>query len=147
MNPLQRGYTLIETLISLSIFSLLLTLPILFLHDFRKPYEVDYLAHQFKEDILLAQHIAMTHGRTTYIKVDLLSNDYVIRFSANDEYFKRPIINKIMQFSAVSMGVNDISFNPNGNPRKSGTIQVKIHDRVFHYTIYLGRGRVYYREV
>ncbi|WP_088104690.1 competence type IV pilus minor pilin ComGD [Halalkalibacter urbisdiaboli] len=143
----QNGYSLIELLISLSILSLLLIIPSVTLQSTFHSEQTEYIAYQIKEDLLLAQHIAITNGRTTSVYVDNQQNYYTIRFSTTEEYMRRAFQHDKIMFSAVTMGINDISFLPNGNPRKSGTIKVMIHDREFFYTIYLGKGRVYYREL
>ncbi len=108
----EAGYSLIEMLIVLSIFSILLILPMTTFSSINKSYTHEYIAWQFKQDLMMAQHAAMTHGRITTVRINNSERTYTIRFSAFDPYVTRPFQNDDMRFQFISLGDSAISFLP-----------------------------------
>lgn len=144
----EKGFTLIETLIALSILSILLLLPMITLPNFSaNSYEAPLSAKQLKEDLLLAQHLAMSTGRQTFVRIDNTNRKYVIRFSALDVYLERPYINEQMFIELVTLEQSSISFLENGHPSQSGSFILKMGDQHFRFTIYLGKGAISYTKL
>ncbi|WEG15905.1 competence type IV pilus minor pilin ComGD [Alkalihalophilus pseudofirmus] len=143
----QAGYTLTELLITLSILSMLVLLPIIYLPASMNTYKTKEIADQFKEDILLAQHIAMSRGETIIIRIMANQNQYQIMNLGGKVYFIRPFTVENMSFSSHSLPRIEIQFLDNGNPRFSGTMHLNIQKETYAYTILLGKGRVHYRKL
>ncbi|MED1601090.1 competence type IV pilus minor pilin ComGD [Alkalihalophilus marmarensis] len=141
----QAGYTLTELLISLSIFSMLVLLPIIYLPTSMNTYKTKEIADQFKEDILLAQHLAMSHGEIVTIKFFGPQKEY--RIFGSKVYLVRPFADENMVFSSHNLPGIQIQFLENGNPRYSGTMHLDIQKEKYAYTILLGKGRVHYRKL
>ncbi|MDV2885588.1 competence type IV pilus minor pilin ComGD [Alkalihalophilus pseudofirmus] len=142
----QAGYTFTELLITLSIFSMLVLLPIIYLPTSMTTYKTKEIADQFKEDILLAQHLAMSRGEMVTIKISGPKKEY--RILGNKEVFlERPFADENMAFASSTLPNIEIVYLANGNPRFSGTMHLNIQKESYAYTILLGKGRVHYRKL
>ncbi|WZX99363.1 competence type IV pilus minor pilin ComGD [Bacillus sp. FSL W7-1360] len=138
----EDGFTLVELLISLLILSLVLLIPLSFFPNTIKTKEAFLAADKLRDDVRLAQHIAMSNGA----RIDLSFSDQQLTLTSEGEViaqFSYPIP---IVIEAVTMDFNEIAFLENGHPRQSGTWTVVIHGQTFVYTLQLGKGRVAYRE-
>ena len=141
----ERGYTLIETLITLSLLSILTLLPLLGFQNIRERHEADYIAWQLKQDYMIAQHAAMSRGEMVSLRTS--SNSYHIRLLNGSSYMHRSYATSDMSIWPRTLTGNFVSFNKNGNPRYSGTVLLRTHNREFLYVIHLGKGRIRYSEI
>lgn len=148
MNQSETGFTLVELLVTLSILSILLLLPALTLPNLSSTsHQAAFTAKQLKEDLLLAQHLAMATGRQTYVRMDNQKLEYVIRYSVFDVYLERPYVGEEMFIETSSLGLSSISFLANGHPSQSGSFILQIGDIRYRYTIYLGKGMISYKKL
>src|SRR5690625_263356 len=103
----EKGFTLIETLIVLSILSILLLLPLFtFPTVTSTTHQAPFIANQLKEDILLAQQVALSTGKQTYVRMDNIREEYVIRHSVTDIYLKRKYAEKDMFIEPGSLDLS-----------------------------------------
>ncbi|MDV2685109.1 competence type IV pilus minor pilin ComGD [Alkalihalophilus lindianensis] len=142
----QSGHTLTELLVTLLILSILLLLPIIFLPNSWNSYKTEEVAKQFKEDLLLAQHLAMAHGRTIEVSINQTGKEYIIRGTSNDILLRRSFMDETMIFHSSSLPLTNIRFLYNGNPMYSGTMLLEVGGHTYRFTILLGKGRVDYRK-
>ncbi|NEU29635.1 prepilin-type N-terminal cleavage/methylation domain-containing protein [bacterium LRH843] len=144
MNDKEKGFTLLETLVALSILSILLLIPtITFPNLSAESKQAALIAKQVKDDLLLAQHVAMSTGRSVSVAFDDKQQTYTIRFHTNDIY--RTSAHKSILYERVNLG-STITFLGNGHPSQSGTFFLWIGDTRFRYTIYLGKGMISYTK-
>ncbi|KGA95910.1 hypothetical protein AJ85_09485 [Alkalihalobacillus alcalophilus ATCC 27647 = CGMCC 1.3604] len=147
-NWSSTGFTLIELLLVLSIISILLFVPLLFTKSFQYEPSPEQVAESLREDLLLAQHIAMSKGSHINFVIDNLTKKYVIRYGAFDTIVEKPYAREDMSiyfFSTINN--NNISFNRNGHPRISGSFRLEVGGERFIFTIYLGKGWVEYKKM
>ncbi|MCY7917656.1 competence type IV pilus minor pilin ComGD [Bacillus vallismortis] len=131
----EEGFTLLESLLVLSLASILL---IAVFSAFPPVYgntAVRQAAWQLKSDILLAQQTAMSsHQRTKILfhrkEYQLVTDETVIQRSYPPG------------LSIELLTLKDrLEFNEKGHPNTSGKLRVKEH-AAYDITVYLGSGRV-----
>ncbi|KYG30988.1 competence type IV pilus minor pilin ComGD [Alkalihalobacillus trypoxylicola] len=143
---MNKGFTLVETLMVLVIMTILLLIPSILFKSFNPTPSADEVASHFKEVILLTQHVAMTHGHHNHLFIDNRTKKFMIRFSFYDLYLEIPFPREDMAFSFGSLGNQSIGFTRTGNPRNSGTLRLLIDNQVYYFTVHLGKGRVSYEK-
>lgn len=143
----EKGYTLLEMLLVLSIFSILLLLPIITIPKLdNTPIDAIAVAEQLKNDLLLAQQVAMATGKQTFFRTDNDKKEYVIRFSLTDVYSRHPYVRDDMHIQFVTLNYT-FSFLANGHPSHSGTFILHVGEQKFRFTIYLGKGMIFYQQL
>ncbi|KZZ86300.1 competence type IV pilus minor pilin ComGD [Bacillus sp. SJS] len=138
----RNGFTLIETLIVLTIFSVLsLTAIVSF-----KPVQEELIAEQFfdqlQKDILFAQQHAVMIRVPCTLMFDEEETGYRIRLGRADvteDLIKRKLPEG-MKLITDTLGLK-VSFLANGNISASGKIRVVYRQQTFKITFYLGKGR------
>lgn len=138
----RNGFTLIETLIVLMIFSVLsLTATISF-----KPVEEELIAEQFfdqlQKDILYAQQHAVMIRVPCTLLFDENETGYRIRegrANVTQDLIKRRLPEG-MKLITDTLGLK-VSFLANGNISASGKIRVVYRQHTYKITFYLGKGR------
>ncbi|MFC0470967.1 competence type IV pilus minor pilin ComGD [Halalkalibacter kiskunsagensis] len=144
----QSGYTLIELLVTLSTLSILLLIPAIMLPNLsNSSHEADLVAQQLKEEIQLAQHVAMSTGRETFVRLDNNAKEFIIRFSIFEVYSITPYQHPDMLVETINLEPSAIAFLPNGHPKRSGSFLLRIGKHRYQYTVYLGKGMVSYKKI
>ncbi|WP_332632348.1 competence type IV pilus minor pilin ComGD [Halalkalibacter flavus] len=144
----SKGYTLIELLITLTILSFILLIPIIKLSNpSSNDHEADLIAKQIKEQILLAQHVAIANGRRVFIRMNNDTKEFSIRYNSFDDYLVIPYQHSDMLFESQTLSLSSVYFHTNGHPGTSGTFQLRIGQNRYRYTIYLGKGMVSYTKM
>ncbi|WP_100373468.1 competence type IV pilus minor pilin ComGD [Bacillus sp. FJAT-45037] len=147
MTHSQSGHTLFELLLTLSILSILLLLPLISFQFNVKDYTHEQIADQFLQDVLLAQHLAISSGSQVRLRIESSTNEYRVQSFAGELLVTRPFPVENMYFETSSLPNNSIIFLSNGNPRYSGTMFLYVGDDKYGYTVTLGKGRVNYRKI
>ncbi|MRX72614.1 prepilin-type N-terminal cleavage/methylation domain-containing protein [Bacillus lacus] len=144
---LERAFTLIETLLVLSIFTVLLLLTAIHIQPIIEQKKVDHFFEQLEEDILFAQQYAMVNSHSMILYYGPAQRDYRIVKSGlkSEEVIKREL-HQNMEIIPLTLS-NHIIFNSAGNINSSGALQVKYKKRTFKVTFYLGRGRFRVEEL
>ncbi|TES49049.1 type II secretion system protein [Halalkalibacterium halodurans] len=144
----SNGFTLMETLIVLFIFSILISLPLAFLPSQSKHQQSEHAARLFNEDLLFAQHLAMTEGMRIKVEIDHHNERYTLVSDSSRSYLSRAFPMEGMYFEEGTLGGNrPIEFLPNGHPRFAGSISLYAGDRQYRYTIMIGKGKVKYERL
>ncbi|WP_332697911.1 competence type IV pilus minor pilin ComGD [Halalkalibacter lacteus] len=148
MNQRQSGYTLIELLVTLSILSIILLIPSIVLPNLsNSSHEADLIAQQLKEEIQLAQHVAMSNGREVFVRLDNRTKECIIRFGIYEVYSITPFQHPDMAVETISLEPSSIAFLPNGHPKRSGSFLLCIGKHRYQYTVYLGKGMISYKKI
>ncbi|MBL3646525.1 competence type IV pilus minor pilin ComGD [Bacillus vallismortis] len=131
----EEGFTLLESLLVLSLASILLIAVFTALPPIYGNTAVRQAAWQLKNDIMLAQQTAMSsHQRT---KILFQRKDY--QLIMDNTVIERPYPTGL---SIEPLTLKDrLEFNEKGHPNTGGKIRVKGHD-AYDITVYLGSGRV-----
>lgn len=81
----QRGYTLLEMLITLALLGMLVALLLPLFTPMYDYQEWEGYAKQFEADFLLAQQKALTGGKHYQIVFDVIQNRYTVKDFSNQE--------------------------------------------------------------
>ncbi|MFC0561653.1 competence type IV pilus minor pilin ComGD [Halalkalibacter alkalisediminis] len=148
MKDSNSGYTLIELLITLSLLSILISLPLV---NFPKLHatsqEADIIAKQVQDTLILAQQVAMSTGRATQIRADNSMKELTIRFAPYDDYSVTPYQHPDMTLELLTISPSSIAFLANGHPSRSGTFLLRIGSHRYRFTVYLGKGMITYTKL
>lgn len=139
---MNKGFTLIECLLTLLLLSILLLLPTLFSNSNQLQKDERVTIEKLRNDLVYAQHLAMTEGKRVTV---LFEGNELILFYNRAEQFRFHYEHEI-QLKSITMSMNDIVFLANGHPHKAGSWDVftdHIHAR---FSIQIGKGRIVYRE-
>ncbi|MCY9375499.1 prepilin-type N-terminal cleavage/methylation domain-containing protein [Bacillus sp. T17B1] len=131
----EKGFTLLESLLVLTLASILLIAVFTALPPVYTNTSVRQAAWQLKNDIMLAQQTAISsHQRT---KILFQRKEY--QLVMGDTVIERPYAKGL---SIEPQTLKDrLEFNEKGHPNAGGKIRIKGHTS-YDMTIYLGSGRV-----
>lgn len=121
----EKGYTLIELIIVLAIFSLVLTIALPNSKAF-KTYNQNQQLRLLEKDLRQARNTAIIENRPIFIEFLIEKNAYVIKYSESNRIIERTLDNGV-KFTTmnVSGNVNTVKFNPDGRPAHTGTVNIK----------------------
>lgn len=139
---MNKGFTLIECLLTLLLLSILLLLPTLFSNSNQLQMEERSTIEKLRNDLVYAQHLAMTEGKK--VTVFFEGNELILFYNRAEQMrFQYPID---MQLKSITMSMNDIAFLANGHPNKAGSWDVFTEHMHARFSIQIGKGRIVYRE-
>lgn len=136
----NKGFTLIEVLLVLTIVILIYTLPLLNLKPLFQQEKIDQFFVQLEKDLLFAQQYAISHNTAVRVMFFHDSRFYdVIPLKTNKTILVRnydPNIRIVQSTTGYY-----VTYRSNGNVMKSGTIQIYFEDDIYNVTFMLGKGR------
>ena len=138
----ERGFTLLEMMVALSILMVLLSLSFLLFKPQMELVKGNTFFSQLQADLFYAQSYALSHQTRIYVQFTPSQKEYLIK----GDIATGIIIHRKYDESVV---INDdhISFNftilPNGNMSKFATYPFLIDGRKYTLTIQIGQGRFY----
>lgn len=142
----QRGYSLVEMLLVLSIIMIVSSVTFFQLNSLGSQKKIDYFFEQFRDDMFFAQIHAMGHGQSVKIYFNDKDASYkIVMVSTGAILVKRDLL-PMFELNTLPVKGN-VSYLGNGGISKSGTIWVSYKDRLFTITFLLGEGRFYVKEV
>lgn len=142
----KNGFTLLEMLLVLSAISILSVVTYFNLSSIYEKQKMNQFMHQFSQDILFMQQVAMSrHNRHTFrwfpnqasysITSSGETNPVLVRYYPSD-----------IQVN-VNTFPNPMSYGPDGNINRGGTIIISYKSKTYHVVFQLGRGRFTYYEM
>jgi competence protein ComGD len=145
MKKSEKGFTLVESLLVLSIFLIISSITAF---SVKPQYEMtlcDSFLTQFRADILIAQQYAISHQKEVIVNIVSDEHYYYVR----DRYDLPFVINR--EYSGkilIATGSLPLYFKflPDGNPSKFGSLQIQCGKKEFRMTFLLGMGRFYVIE-
>ncbi|QOR65505.1 type II secretion system protein [Cytobacillus suaedae] len=142
----QRGFTLIEILLVLTVLSVITSVSFLQLKPVVEAKKIQSFFQTLENDLLFAQNYAMSHSESVYVYfMDHEFHYKVLVGSSKREVLRRNYSNNItIPYNNLTHGVIYLS---NGNLSKSGTILFDIKGEVYKITFLLGKGRFYVTQV
>ncbi|MBS2969671.1 prepilin-type N-terminal cleavage/methylation domain-containing protein [Metabacillus sp. KIGAM252] len=138
----RNGFTLIETLIVLSIFSVLSLTAIVSFKPIQEELIVEQFFDQLQKDILYAQQHAVMIRVPCTLLFDENETGYRIREGRADvsaDLIKRRLPEG-MKLITDTLGLK-VSFLANGNISASGKVRIVYRQQTYQITFYLGKGR------
>lgn len=136
----ERGFTLLEMLLVLTIVSVLSTVVVHFSLEKIQQQTYKQTISQIELAIRMAQTMAMDEQRAIFCEV-YDETKFVIRH----EVYGKPLYEQSLP-AGMRMQIltarGRIQFQGNGNVTQIGTINFYVGDHYFFYTINLGKGRL-----
>ena len=141
----QSGFTLIESLIVLSVFLLIASLSIYLIKPHYLLFEKERFISIFTSDILFSQQYAISQQRKLFVYIDLIENDYYVLDTVTNKRIIDREIPASVEIVQGTLGKRDIEFFilPDGGTTKFGTFYFKVEQNQYKVVFQIGAGRFY----
>lgn len=138
----DKGFTLIEALLVLSIVIIISSVSLLQLRPLHESKKMDQFLEQLQNDIFYSQQYSISHNERTKIYFDVNGSFYRLnKGTINEGVFIRRV-DPAIQIQLTTLG-STLSFTSNGNVYRAGEIRFKYRDSTYVVTFLLGKGRFY----
>ncbi len=141
----SSGYTLIEMMIVLSVFSILLSLVFLQITPTQTASSTHQFIERFQGDIRYTQELAFADGKSYRFSISPETHMYYIQ-SNTTNLVKTGQIPKHITIEKGTLGYQ-LVFGGNGNVQKAGTLYIKTGREVYKLVVQIGAGRFYIEEL
>ncbi|MGE6629329.1 competence type IV pilus minor pilin ComGD [Bacillus sp. NPDC077027] len=140
----DKGFTLIEHLVMLLIYSILLTTVFTKVPSLLEDAKAKKQMTQMKQDLQLASYTAFA----TNSRVDVHFDEKKLSYKVMTEKGKRLITSSSDEQGYIKNSTfqKPLHFNPNGNPGSGGSFVVQYGKQSYKVTIYLGSGRIHVQK-
>ncbi|WP_066047068.1 competence type IV pilus minor pilin ComGD [Robertmurraya korlensis] len=137
----QNGFTLIETIFVLCIFSLIVSFSFLLVRPQMFFLDKHLFFSQFKDDLFYMQQYAISNQTVVSVNILPLSHRYYAKDQNGKFIVDRTYSNKVN----IREGSQKLYFryNTTGNINTFGTLYIDILDETYRFTFYIGKGRFY----
>ncbi|MFF2448606.1 competence type IV pilus minor pilin ComGD [Neobacillus sp. NPDC058068] len=145
MNYNQKGFTLIESLVVLSIFMIISSVTVFSLKPQQPMIEEEAFITQLKADLYYAQNYAISHQHE--VSVVFMPSQFKYYM-----YLRTDIPPFIVRNYSTNIYVNEGSlplyfkFLIDGNVNKFGTLFIQTKRKDYRLTVLIGKGRFYVAE-
>jgi len=136
----KNGFTLIESILVLSIVSIMSFVLITNIVPIYNQKVIDTFLHQFEKDMMYAQQYALVNEQLTYIIFVPTENNYTIERNRVSAPLVKREYNDDITIQATNFS-NRIGYNGNGSIQKGGTIYISYKAQTYKVVYYLGKGR------
>ena len=137
----DQGFTLLETLLVLSIVIVIMTIPILTLAPLYQQQKAEHFLEQLEDDLLYAQVYALSNSATVRVYFSTQQSYRVIVSQTNQIILTRTYDNDI-KIDPYTLG-STVTFRSNGNVSNAGTIRITIQKAKYNLVFMIGKGRFY----
>ena len=143
----EEGFTLIESLLVLSIVTMLVSVSFVRLSPIKERQVMTHFIQQLTNDLLYAQQYAMSTKQTVRISFHVKDHYYRVYGSGTSTELIRRTYDPAISISTWTLG-NTITFTQNGSISSSGTYGIS-YKGTEHYSIVfqLGFGRFYVQRL
>ncbi|MBD1378835.1 competence type IV pilus minor pilin ComGD [Metabacillus arenae] len=141
----QKGFTLIESIVVLSIVSILSAIGWAAFQPMYEKKAVEHFFEQMEEDILYAQHYSLVHKVPTVLSFSNHAYQAVSYGKAGAKTIIERSIKNGFTFQKSTMDP-EIRFTDRGTVSKSGTFLVSYQGKTYSIIVYLGSGRFNVKE-
>ncbi len=136
---------MVEMLVVLSVFMLLISISITVIPEYKAKRELESFLNQFSKDFHFAQMYAINHQATVVFRVDFASGRYFVMKGIDEELLSKKIPGNI-NYLKGSLD-SRIYFTPVGTVSSFGAWLFESKRVRYTFTILIGSGRHYYREI
>ena len=139
----EHGFTLIEMLLVLMIFSVVTIIAISFSYRYVKINQYEQAIEQLRLTIHLAQLTAQQEEVTSYIRIGEENKIVLIAsFTEHELSWKLPEGMRVY----FQTNTSRIRFNSSGNISEIGNLEIKTPEKTKRYSINLSKGRLRFIE-
>lgn len=117
----RKGYTLIELIVVLVLFSLLLTIIIPNV-SILKTYSQNMQLRILEKDLKQARNTAIIENRIIFVDFHIATNSYIIKYNEKEKIVERKLINGV---ELINKNFTTLKLNPNGVIGNAGTLTIK----------------------
>lgn len=148
-RPLDsKGYSLLESMLVLSLVSIILSVTILNLSVTNKNKIAEQFSEQLSNDLLFAQQYAISTKTSVHITFIPKNNYYRIRqgtIQINEMVYRE--YHRDVRVDTRTMGER-LTYNGNGSINKAGAIGIYVDEmETYRYVFTLGKGRFYVEKL
>ncbi|MDC3418995.1 prepilin-type N-terminal cleavage/methylation domain-containing protein [Aquibacillus koreensis] len=141
----NKGFTLIEVLIVLSMISLFLVIGASFQPKALEQNQADYFFKLFQSDVLYLQQLTMIDRENVFIYISPDNKSYQIKRGGMGEVILTRSFPKDWTINLNTLPA-PISFSPNGTIKNPGTIDLRSPTTRYSVIFPFGKGRCYIVE-
>lgn len=140
-NKHQEGFTLIETLIVLTIVTLILPISLRQYALVSERQQLSSFVSQLQDTLHFAQMTAIAEDR--YVTIEFHNNTHEVEVMLGVEQIKKMVVNKEIFFNSGTLGLN-LKFTSDGAVGgNAGTLFVSTEHFSEKFIFLLGQGRFY----
>ena len=141
----EKGFTLIETMIMLTVILVLLSIAVLPFPKLAANFEKEQFLNQLQADLFFAQSYAIAKQETVEVRFIHKEDRYTIRSrTATANFLVQRNIPDTIRYIDGSLAT--LSFLQNGNTNSFGTVHFKYRDQYISLIFQIGKGRFYVKE-
>lgn len=140
-----NGFTLVETLIVLSVFLIMSFSSFVLLKPTHNFLQSQQFFSQLKSDLFFAQQYAISHQEEVTVHIMPESNYYYIRTRFNGSVLVERTFSPEIKVREGSLKFY-FQYMADGNTNTFGSFYVDIGDKRYRMTLLIGRGRFYVVE-
>lgn len=135
------GFTLLEVLVALTLFTVLLIVPVRIGAEIFRGIEERQFFNHLHHDILEAQALAISSKQVVSVKLSRANRYYAVFVGAKEQK-RRPFPRTVdISYKATLF---EITFLANGNVSQFGTILFVVSSKEMIFKVHIGKGRVSY---
>lgn len=139
----QRGYTLIESLIVLTVFLIISSITVFSISpQFHSANDKAFIS-QLKADLYYGQQYAIANQME--VKVIFYEHEHMYVLTAGSNRIVERIHSPKIRVSQVTVQLY-FKFNPNGNIDRFGSLFIRTEQNLYRLTLLIGKGRFYVME-
>ncbi len=145
MSRSERGFTLAESLLVLSVFMIISSITAFTVKPQYEKAEVDSFLTQFQTDLYYAQQYSLAHQIETTVSIQADQHSYYIRTRFDQPLLVQRTYSNQIKVIPLSQPLF-FKFTPDGNITKFGTLAIEADSKSYRMTFLIGKGRFYVTE-
>ncbi|TDL82316.1 competence type IV pilus minor pilin ComGD [Peribacillus frigoritolerans] len=141
-QEIESGYTLTETIMVMSIVSVLMVLTMLIIQPFQSQKTAELFFEALERDVLYAQQHAISNKKGVMILFDTAKNQYIgVEGGIPAKRLFTVSYDSDIQITPATMDAR-VQFNSEGGITASGTMNVAYRKEKYRMIFYMGMGRM-----
>jgi competence protein ComGD len=145
MKTSEQGFTLIESLLVLSIFLVISSITVFCIKPQYEKKEREAFLTQLEADLFYGQQYAISHQLEVTVNFSIDQHCYYMRTGFNTTPILMRTYSKAVTVSPGSLPLS-FKFTPSGTVSKFGTLIIQCGSKHFELTFLIGKGRFYVVE-
>jgi competence protein ComGD len=141
----QRGFTLVESLVVLSIFMILSSVTVISLQPQHSMLDDEAFLTQLKADLYFAQAYAISHQQEVSVVFFPSSHSYSLLLRSGQEHLLDRTYSSEIELIEGTVTLY-FKYLHDGTVNKFGTFLIISRDKTYVMTILIGKGRFYVTE-
>lgn len=142
----EKGHSLLEMTLVLVIVATILMIPLISFRAAADASERNQFIYQLQQDLYYAQQMAISQQLAASVVFLNGSKEYVIR-QGGEVILRRKFQVEGTTIVQGTLSLTDISFLPNGNVQKSGSLTIRMNEYRYRLVLLLGKGRFYIEQL